>query len=279
MMKSAKFIRGIAACAAAVFAIALIPKASTASVNMRSAEVPTVVMNGEVYDGRIKLIDGVTYIRIREFSEGLGASVSWNDETNTAAVKTKALELTAREGAYSMNANGRTLKCAHGVFIENGRMYVPLRAIGTAFGFETTWNGKNFTASLTRHRDAIEGYSEDDLYWLSRIISAEARGESMSGKIAVGSVVLNRVKSKEFPNTIYGVIFDRNGGVQFTPVAIGEIYKTPDRESIEAAKHCLDGNLTSSEILFFINVNIADSFWITQNREYVMTIGNHDFYD
>ena len=57
-------------------------------------------------------------------------------------------------------------------------------------------------------------YSENDLYWLSRIIEAEASGESFSGKIAVGNCVLNRVKSSEFPNTIYDVIFDKNHGVQ-----------------------------------------------------------------
>ena len=277
-MKSAKILRGVSALLTAVFVLTLTPTARMADTEERASRIPEVRVSGNAYNGKVKLIDGVTYIRLREFSEGLGATVSWNGQTNTATVKTRSLELTAREGAYSMTANGRTLRCTHGVFLEDARMYVPLRAVGTAFGFETAWNQWTFTASMTRYRDAIEGYSEDDLYWLSRIISAEARGESMSGKIAVGSVVLNRVKSKDFPNTIYGVIFDRNGGVQFTPVANGEIYKAPDSESIEAAKRCLDGQLTSSEILFFINVNIADSFWITQNREYVMTIGNHDFY-
>ena len=277
-MKSGRILRGVSALLAVVFVIALAPVTSATDGPERAAQLPRVRVSGEDYSGKIKLIDGVTYIRLREFSERLGATVSWNSDTRTAGVKTSALTLSAKEDASSITANGRTLSCAHGVFLEEGRMYVPLRAVGTAFGFETSWDASSFTATLIRYREAIEGYSEDDLYWLSRIISAEAKGEPMSGKLAVGTVVLNRVKSRDFPNTIYGVIFDRNGGVQFTPVANGEIYKAPDSDSIEAARRLLDGERTSTEILFFINVNIADSFWITENRKYVMTIGNHDFY-
>ena len=74
---------------------------------------------------------------------------------------------------------------------------------------------------------ASKFYRPDEVLWLSRIIIAESRGESLLGQIAVGNVVLNRVKSRDFPNTIYGVIFDRKYGVQFTPVANGTIYNTP----------------------------------------------------
>ena len=90
--------------------------------------------------------------------------------------------------------------------------------------------------------------------------------------------MLNRVKSSEFPNTIYGVIFDRKNGVQFTPVANGTIYKSPDKESIAAARACLEGGTLNSDILFFMNASLAESFWISSQRRYVMTVGNHDFY-
>ena len=124
----------------------------------------------------------------------------------------------------------------------------------------------------------IQNFSENDLYWLSRIIHAEARGESFDGKLAVGSVVLNRVKNKNYPSTVYGVIFDKKNGVQFSPILDGSIYNNPSRDSINAAKRCLEGYRTNKEILFFINPDIATSFWIVNTREYVMTIGNHDFY-
>ncbi|MBR4933000.1 MAG: cell wall hydrolase [Clostridia bacterium] len=155
-------------------------------------------------------------------------------------------------------------------------MYVPLRAIGSIFGYATTWNSESFTASL--NGGVSPSYTEDELYWLSRIISAEAEGESYMGKLAVGTVVLNRVHSSEFPDTIYGVIFDRKNGVQFTPVANGTIYKTPDSESIAAARECLEGGTVDGDILFFMNASLAESFWISAQRKHVMTVGNHDFY-
>lgn len=278
-MKSAIFRRAAALIAAVITLSATsVPVISQEAPDTRSARIPRVVVSGREYDGQIRFVDGVTFVRLREFSERLGGNVSWNSTSQTARVRSTSLDMTAKIGDAYLTANGRKLWSAERIFIENGRTYVPLRSIGTAFGFGTSWDSASFSATMTRYRDAVEGYSSDDLYWLSRIIHAEARGESMQGKLAVGSVVMNRVKSAGFPGTVYGVIFDRNGGVQFTPVANGEIYKTPDADSIEAAKRCLDGERVSSTILFFINADIAESFWICANRRYVMTIGNHDFY-
>ena len=125
---------------------------------------------------------------------------------------------------------------------------------------------------------AWASYNENDLYWLSRIISAEARGESLEGQIAVGNVVLNRVRHASYPSTIYGVIFDRKHGTQFSPVSMGTIYRTPSESSVIAAKICLEGYSISDEILFFMNPRIATSNWISKNRPFAFRIGNHDFY-
>ena len=121
-------------------------------------------------------------------------------------------------------------------------------------------------------------YDNDAIYWLSRIIEAEASGEPYKGKVAVGEVILNRVESKDFPNTIWTVIFDDNFGIQFEPVANGTIYNTPSAESIKAAKEALNGSNFSKNSLYFLNPTIASSNWITKNREFCMTIANHDFY-
>ena len=121
-------------------------------------------------------------------------------------------------------------------------------------------------------------YNADDLYWLSRIISAESKGEPLKGQIAVGNVVLNRKRSSSYPNTVYGVIFDRKHGTQFSPVAFGTIYQTPTASSIIAAKICLEGYSLSNDILFFVNPKLATSTWIERNRIYEFTIGNHHFY-
>ena len=277
-MKSAILRRAAALiCAVLMLTPAVAGAVYSNEVENRASRMPRVTVSGESYSGQIRFTDGVTYVGLREFSERLGAVVTWDASKLQARVKSTALDLTARIGDSFITANGKKLSSPGRVFIESGRTYVPIRIIGTAFGYETAGKNQSFSAVLTK-KQASPSYSADDLYWLSRIIHAEARGESDWGKLAVGTVVLNRVKSSEFPNTIYGVIFDRAGGVQFTPVANGEIYKTPDAASIEAAKRCLSGERVSSSILFFINTAIAESFWITANRRYVMTIGNHDFY-
>ena len=99
------------------------------------------------------------------------------------------------------------------------------------------------------------------------------------GKIAVGNVVLNRVENAEYPSSVYGVIFDDKGGVQFTPVANGTIENEPSEESVMAAKICLENyKLSHHNILFFLNPQISTSTWIPDNRDFIMTIGRHDFY-
>ena len=90
--------------------------------------------------------------------------------------------------------------------------------------------------------------------------------------------MLNRVASKQYPNTIYGVIFDFRHGIQFTPAYTGTIYNSPSAESVIAAKVCLEGYETVDGALFFFNPKIATSNWISQNRPFAKTIGNHNFY-
>ena len=160
-------------------------------------------------------------------------------------------------------------------------MYVPIRPLAKAFGYSVRWSEKDFCATLT-HTASLEAcnvyYNAEELLWLSRIIHAEAQGEPLLGKVAVGTVVLNRVKSSLYPNTIYGVIFDKNNGVQFTPAKSGTIYCTPSEESIIAAKLCLDGARISDRVLFFVNEALATSSWVSDNRPFVMTVGNHKFF-
>ena len=140
----------------------------------------------------------------------------------------------------------------------------------------TAWNVTYKQAKSMVKSDSA--YDYEDLYWLARIISAEAKGESFTGQIGVGTVVLNRVRSKDFPGTVKGVVFDRKYGTQFTPVANGSIYHTPTDSAVVAAKMCLDGYTLSNSVLYFVNPRIATSSWIQNSRKYAFRIGNHDFY-
>ena len=115
---------------------------------------------------------------------------------------------------------------------------------------------------------------DEDTYQLARIIHAEAKGESYSGKLAVGNVVLNRVSSDQFPNTIEGVIFQSG---QFSPVMDGSIYNKPSNDAIKAAKELREGKrIFGTDVLFFYNPKTSTSDWIF-TRETVTQIGNHVF--
>lgn len=137
------------------------------------------------------------------------------------------------------------------------------------------------TMSTTASRAGASSAQQmsEDLYWLSRIIHAEAEAEPYQGKVAVGNVIINRVKSSSFPNTIKGVIFEYYKGIpQFSPVADGTIYNNPNADSIAAAKEALNGARPVGDATYFFNPQKSDGKWIVQNKTYVTRIGNHVFY-
>ena len=224
------------------------------------------------------LISGTTYVSLRRTAALLApaARVSWDGER--ALLSTDTLSLTARPGDAYLQYNSR---CVPGlVRLVGGSTLVPVRALAAALGADVEWDGQSETVRLSRASGVPQAadYNEDDLYWLSRIISAESRGESLAGKIAVGTVVLNRVKSSEFPNTIYGVIFDDRWGGQFEPVRNGTVYQQPTDESVIAAKLCLEGAREAGESLYFIAPDLTQNHWTMTARTYVTTIGCHLFY-
>ena len=122
-------------------------------------------------------------------------------------------------------------------FIYNGKIYASLKVMADALGLKTLYEEVSDSILLTKHSFYFNAYyTYEDLYWLSRIVHAEAAHESYEGKVAVANVVLNRVRHDSFPDTIYGVIFDKAGGVQFTPVAAGTVYNDPSEEAIQRQK-------------------------------------------
>ncbi|KPU42275.1 spore cortex-lytic enzyme precursor [Oxobacter pfennigii] len=121
--------------------------------------------------------------------------------------------------------------------------------------------------------------SEENIYWLARIIESEASGEPYLGKVAVGNVILNRMESKDFPDTIKEVIFDDYKGIpQFSPVADGTIYNTPGTDSIKAAKEALSGSRPVGNATYFFNPDKSAGEWIVKNKTYLTRIGEHVFY-
>ncbi len=272
---------------AALLAVGMTISAAAASGGYQfpadAAPVSVTLDSRSVLQGEAAILDSVTYVPLRSFAELVDAdSITWDAKTATATVKKGSTTVTVTDGSYYIVASGRYFYFNQRVRNISDRLFVPIRPIAKAFCVEVSWNSATRTVALTSTgktlKPASSYYDADDLYWLSRIISAEAGGESLYGQIAVGNVVLNRVKSRQFPNTVYGVIFDRVGGTQFSPVSMGTIYKKPTASSVIAAKICLDGYRISDDILFFMNPRIATSNWISKNRPFAFTIGNHDFY-
>ena len=112
-----------------------------------------------------------------------------------------------------------------------------------------------------------------DVELLARLIHGEARGEPYVGMVAVGAVVLNRVRSSKFPNTIAGVIYQSGA---FDAVADGQINLTPNEQSRRAARDALNGWDPTGGCLYYYNPSTATSSWIW-TREVRLTIGDHSF--
>lgn len=231
------------------------------------------------YEAKARLINSTTYASLRTLAEILvpEAEVSWRD--GSAWVEGDNLRIQAKPGMPYITINDRALYVPNGIKNENGSVLVPVRSIVETLGGEVYWSRQEGVTIIPGSGSPEPvPYTQDELYWLSRIISAESRGEPLTGKLAVGTVVLNRVSSKQFPNTIYGVIFDRQWGIQFQPVANGTIYYEPTEESVLAARMVLEGARVAGDSLYFLAPDLTTNHWIMENREYVTTIGTHWFY-
>lgn len=243
-----------------------------------------VNIDGYAFSGEIDVRNSTTFVGIRKFANAMDSSarVTYNSYTKTLTVKSSKLNLVATNGKNYIEANGRYLFTSTPIYMINGRMYAPVMLLAKAFDAKISWSDYSSSFNIVRGSGGILSgdsfYRADEVYWLSKIISAEARGEIMSGKVAVGNVILNRVRSYSFPNTIYSVIFDRKNGVQFSPVANGTIYNNATANSVIAAKICLEGYSISNGILYFVNPSVAPNSWASRNRPFYAKIGNHAFY-
>jgi len=224
---------------------------------------------------------GVTYVALAPMAQALDetAQVSWNSGSGVVAVTTANLKLTAQVGQLYLEANGRYLYLPEQVRMIQGRVTVPLWAVAKAFDAKVGWDSASGVVTVTRGSGAIQSgdsyYSQEDLFWLSRIIYAESGNQPLEGQMSVGNVVMNRVASPIYPNSVEGVLAQKN---QFTTYKSGALAnRTPNASSVIAAKLVLDGGVveeTAGALYFDSTVNS----WAARNKECVAVIGNHKFY-
>lgn len=117
------------------------------------------------------------------------------------------------------------------------------------------------------------GYSQNDIQLMARAVYGEARGESYTGQVAIAAVILNRVQSASFPNTIAGVIYEPGA---FTAVADGQINLTPNETAKKAVIDAINGWDPTGNAIYYFNPATATSKWIW-SRPQIKQIGKHIF--
>ena len=244
---------------------------------------PTLTVDGQPVSTDVaKTYRGdTTYVALVPMSKCLDSTIlsKWDAGTRTATVHNDKLVLKATVGNLYLTVNNRYFYAPEGIQIENGQVMVPLSALVKAFDGSLTWNGSAGITAVTRGSGAAkfgeQYYNADDLFWLSRVIYTESGNQPLEGKMAVGNVVMNRVKHPSFPGTIEGVLAQKN---QFTTYWSGHIARSaPNAESVIAAKLVLDGGVVE-EVKNALYFDSAANSWASRNRTCVAVIGGHRFY-
>lgn len=223
---------------------------------------------------------GTTYVALDVLAQQLepSAQITWDGSTVT--VVTDQLTMTAKVGQLYVVANGRYLYVPETVQLTQAdQAAVPLRVAAKAFGAEVGYDAATGVATITSGSGTIlpgdSFYNQEDLFWLSRVIYRESGNQSLEGQMAVGNVVLNRVADPAFPDTVEGVLAQKN---QFTTYKSGVLRKTePSATSTIAAKLVLDGGVvkeTRGALFFDCNSNS----WAARNKQLIATFGDHNFY-
>ncbi|MGL4762431.1 MAG: cell wall hydrolase [Sarcina sp.] len=133
------------------------------------------------------------------------------------------------------------------------------------------------TLQVFKQGESTLNISEEDINFMAKVVHAESKGEPFEGKVAVASVILNRVIDPNFPNSISGVITQRNA---FSCVRNGNVIATPNSDSYNAVMEAIKGNDPTNKALYFYNPDIATCNWMHGiQKKNVQNIGHHVFFE
>lgn len=263
-----------------------------ASINVFAAysyggyDIPVdIEVNGEFIKCIQKpiIIDGTTYIPLRAFSDAIGGVVNWNTEEETATMEKDGHTFVFYPGKDFCLIDGEQKN--HFSIIHKDLTFIPVRAVSEVLNYEVSWDSFNLTVKIVAQGVTIpqacadRSYTYEDIMYLGKIIQIESGYSPFEVKLGVGGVVLNRVKSGSFPNSIKEVVFDTRYGVQFPPMHTDMINRTPSEESVIAAKCVLNGVNIVGNSIYFIESRNASKSWAHKNRPYYTNIHSMNFYE
>ncbi len=266
----------------------LITPSAPANASFYSVEEYTIPIDISVYGDYLFMPhyafieEGITYAPARALCEALGANVWWDAKSGSVYVSDDNKEVCFSTIGNTCNIEGNILSAK--THIINGSVFVPIRLLSEAFEFSVGWDSTYFEVSISKEGLYLDDYhiapySRDDVIWLSKIVQKEVGYESFPCRLGVANVILNRVKSPSFPDTIYDVIFDTKYGIQFPPAHNGGLDNlTLSEATVIAAKCALNGSNNVGNSLYFIETKSHGS-WAELNRPYSCTIGNENFFD
>ena len=221
--------------------------------------VPTsIIINDKYIKSDISgiLIDGYVYIPVRGISELFNSNVEWIEETKEIIVSNEDDNIIMKLNSNKIIINNLEQEIDQKIFSIDGLSYAPLRFLSENLGLSVEWDGEIYDVKLFKNNFEVSKelidenhYLATDFELLAKIIEIESNGKSLELNMAVGNVVLNRVKSDRFPDTIYDVLHQKG---QFPPV-YKESFKTKEAslQSRVAAKRVLEGENNIEECLFF----------------------------
>ena len=213
-------------------------------------------------------------------------STSWSEDNGTLTLSVPGAVLTGHKDDGYFEADGRYIYAPDGWLVKGDVLYLPIDTVERLFGVKVSVSAKRDRLELSTDKLAVISggasyyelnYDAELLYWLPQIINAEAKFEPLAGQIGVGNVVINRLSSPDFPDTIFEVIYDTEHTVQFEPISTGGIFQEPTEQATIAAYLCLEGYSTVGGSLYFVNPEFG-SGWFDSSLELVETIGHHNFY-
>ncbi len=199
---------------------------------------------------------------------GTGVSVNGLSKIGSRSDEVTAIQQALKErGYYNYTVDGifgtRTQTAVKNFQRDNGLAVDGIAGVNTLKALGITSSGNTSSG----------GYSSSDYNLLARIISAEARGESYMGQVAVGAVVLNRVEHPSFPDSVSGVIYQKGA---FSCIYDGQFDEPVADSAYSAARDAINGLDPSGGAIYYYNPKTATSKWIF-SRPVITTIGNHRF--